>query len=356
MVTLPSSSVEVVGRVNEDGSEDVLTGDDTPTDIRRARLVVSSGPDTSGSASGAQPGKLTVTPSWSAKDPASSGYDEKLADGTYPSWYLMPQKLGADYLTGDAQATRFTNYSAGSNDAHGQAGHSACWGSSLDETSGNLAIGYKSQGSFLVDFRQVDTTPNENLGNITYKPANRTSTNGSPYDNNARGGISAVAPEGTFFMEQGNSNFYNTRCPGCYSNWAYYDKNTRWIYGSGFVDGSLRDKAGSIVDQVHNHSTYYHNYDYCYNWANGSPRYNSVGSYTYNTGAHLEMVQEITGDGFDAYYIKIKQQALSYLDKVTVEYSDGKKLVVEGDDIKQLLEGTTARYIMRRCFRHICRQ
>ena len=41
---------------------------------------------------------------------------------------------------------------------------------------------------------------------------------------------SSVAPETTFFMEQGNSNFYPTRCQGCYSNWSYYDKNSRWVH------------------------------------------------------------------------------------------------------------------------------
>lgn len=202
----------------------------------------------------------------------------------------------------------------------------------MDETSGDLAIGYKSQGSFLVDFRQVDTTPQTNLGNITYHPNWH-----SGYDPNpARAGVSSVAPETTFFMEQGNSNFYPTRCQGCYSNWSYYDKNSRWVYGSGFVDdGTYRDVAGNIDDQYHYHSgsNYYGNH-FCYDWANGNPRFNTVGSYTYNTGAHLEMVQDISGEGFDAYYVKIKQQALSYLDKVTVKFSDGQQMVIDGNTIR----------------------
>mgnify|MGYP007025244274 CR=1 FL=1 len=32
------------------------------------------------------------------------------------------------------------------------------------------------------------------------------------------------------------------------------------------------------------------------------------------------MVQDISGEGFDAYYVKIKQQALSYLAKGTVKF------------------------------------
>ena len=110
-------------------------------------------------------------------------------------------------------------------------------------------------------------------------------------------------------MEQGSSNFYNVRCPYYYhfGRYAYYDKNSRWVYGTGFYDdATYRDRAGSIIDQRHVHNTYYHRTDYCYEWANGSPRFNSVGSYTYNTGAHLEMVQKVIGEGFDAYYVKIK--------------------------------------------------
>ncbi len=271
-----------VTEVNGEKVEEVVTGDEVSTDIKRARLIVSSGPETAGDGSGATSKKVQLTPSWSKKDPAAAGYDANLADGTYPSWYLMPSKLdGTKYLTGDAQSTRFTNYSTGSNDGH-HYGHSDCWGSSVDETSGDLAIGYKSQGSFLVDFRQVDTTPQTNLGNITYHPNWH-----SGYDPNpARAAASSVAPETTFFMEQGNSNFYATRCPGCYSNWSYYDKNSRWVYGTGFYDNATyRDKAGNIDDQYHYHSgsNYYGNH-FCYDWAEGSPRFNSVGSYTYNTG------------------------------------------------------------------------
>ena len=319
--------------VNGEKVEEIVTGDDVPLDIKRVRLTVSSGPETSGDSS--TPVSITrqkLGPSWSVLDPASGVSDAKLINGTYPTWYPTPKKIdNAKYLTGDAQTTRFTNYSTGSNDGH-HYGHSGCWGSSVDETSGDLAIGYKSQGSFLVDFRQVDTTPQTNLGNITYHPNWHSGYDPSP----ARAGVSSVAPETTFFMEQGNSNFYPTRCQGCYSNWSYYDKNSRWVYGSGFVDdGTYRDVAGNIDDQYHYHSgsNYYGNH-FCYDWANGNPRFNTVGSYTYNTGAHLEMVQDISGEGFDAYYVKIKQQALSYLDKVTVKFSDGQQMVIDGNTIR----------------------
>ena len=46
------------------------------------------------------------------------------------------------------------------------------------------------------------------------------------------------------------------------------------------------------------------------------------------------MVQDISGEGFDAYYVKIKQQALSYLDKVTVKFSDGQQMVIDGNTIR----------------------
>ena len=200
--------------------------------------------------------KDAATKKPSADGLTATAYDERLTTGAYAAMDLMK---------GSKQANRFSNWSNGSNDGHGHAGHSSCWGSTLDETSGDLAIGYKSQGSFLVDFRQVDTTPQENLGNITYNPSGYIG-----YDNNARAGISSVAPEGTWFMEQGSSNFYNVRCPYYYhfGRYAYYDKNSRWVYGTGFYDdATYRDRAGSIIDQRHVHNTYYHRTDYCYEWA-----------------------------------------------------------------------------------------
>ena len=196
-------------KVNANGTEEIITGDDAPLDITRVRLVVSSGPVDTGADGPTTVVKHATTPSWSVKDAATkkpsadgltaTAYDERLTTGAYAAMDLMK---------GSKQANRFSNWSNGSNDGHGHAGHSSCWGSTLDETSGDLAIGYKSQGSFLVDFRQVDTTPQENLGNITYNPSGYIG-----YDNNARAGISSVAPEGTWFMEQGSSNFYNVRCP-----------------------------------------------------------------------------------------------------------------------------------------------
>ena len=270
--------------------EQIVTGDDAPLDLKRIRLVVSSGPDSSGGLDS----DLPLVP---------DADEEKSTEPDYDSWNL---------LTGTAQSARFTNYSVGSNDGHSHYGHTECWGNSLDETSGDLAIGYKGQGSFLVDFRQVDTDPTgypNALGTITNRGSN------------AYGTVTAAYPEGSFFMEQGLSSFYPTRCPSCYSNWAYFDKNSRWVYGTKAVGAGSTDPAaaGNIDWQEHYHRQYYGGH-YCYDWANGNPKYNSIGSYTYNTGAHLEMVQDLSGDGFDAYYIKIKRQALSYIDKVTVKY------------------------------------
>ena len=121
-----------------------------------------------------------------------------------------PDVTDGSLLKGDPEANRFTNYNSGSNDGHHQ-GHSSCWGSSADEGSGDLAIGYKAQGSFLVDFRQVDTEPNaagRGLGNTT-----------------------GNWPEGTSYMQQGNSGYFTNICTTC-NNWAYHDRTYHWMYGS----------------------------------------------------------------------------------------------------------------------------
>ena len=110
--------------VNGEKVEEIVTGDDVPLDIKRVRLTVSSGPETSGDSS--TPVSITrqkLGPSWSVLDPASGVSDAKLINGTYPTWYPTPRKIdNAKYLTGDAQTTRFTNYSTGSNDGHDELG------------------------------------------------------------------------------------------------------------------------------------------------------------------------------------------------------------------------------------------
>ncbi len=67
-----------------------------------------------------------------------------------------------------------------------------------------------------------------------------------------------------------------------------------------------------------------------------------VGPETYNSGMVLHMTQKIPNEYFDSYYIKVRRQAAEYLDQLRVTYSDGKQLVVEGSQIKELLEGTDA--------------
>ncbi len=212
---------------------------------------------------------------------------------------------------GTRSDTRFTHWSDGSNDSH-HYGHSGCWGSTIDETSGSLAIGYKAQGSFLVDFRQVDTTPPA-LGA-------RSSSTGTVY------------PEFTSYMEQGFSNDWTYRCPGhYYNNW--YHNGCGWHTSWGAYS-TTRYAYGSLDDNTTG-SIYYLGGGNNAIYSRGQARYNTVGSYTYNTGAHLQMVQNLSGDSFDAYYIKVKKQALQYLNKVTVNFDDGKSMVVDGEDIRQ---------------------
>ena len=96
--------VGLVRETEENGEkiEEIVTGDDVPMDIKRVRLIVSSGPETSGDSS--TPVSITrqkLGPSWSVLDPASGVSDAKLIDGTYPTWYGQPQKIdNARYLTG----------------------------------------------------------------------------------------------------------------------------------------------------------------------------------------------------------------------------------------------------------------
>ena len=210
-------------------------------------------------------------------------------------------------IQGEKQNNRFTNWSNGSNDSH-HYGHSGCWGSSLDETSGSLAIGYKAQGSFLVDFRQVDTTPG------------------------AIGQVTGVAPEATTYMEQGYSRDWTYRCPGHYYN-SWYHSGCGWHTAWGAYS-TTRYALASLNDNATGNNFYLGGGNNAI-YSQGVPRYQMVGSYTYNTGAHLQMVQTITGDGFDAYYIKVKKQALSYLDKMTVNFTDGKSMVLTGDEIRR---------------------
>ena len=80
--------------VNGEKVEEIVTGDDVPMDIKRVRLTVSSGPETSGDSS--TPVSITrqkLGPSWSVLDPASGVSDAKLINGTYPTWYGQPKKI-----------------------------------------------------------------------------------------------------------------------------------------------------------------------------------------------------------------------------------------------------------------------
>ena len=52
---------------------------------------------------------------------------------------------------------------------------------------------------------------------------------------------------------------------------------------------------------------------------------------TYNTAAHVTLAQDLPEDGFDAYYIKIHPNALGYLERIEVRYSDGTTSVTTPD-------------------------
>ena len=75
-------------------------------------------------------------------------------------------------------------------------------------------------------------------------------------------------------------------------------------------------------------------------WAGRNLYY--VGPETYNSGMVVHLTQNIPNGYFDSYYLKVRRQAAEYLDKITVTYSDGKQLVVDGNQIKELLAGTDA--------------
>ncbi|MEE0706942.1 MAG: hypothetical protein UCH28_11265, partial [Adlercreutzia sp.] len=211
---------------------------------------------------------------------------------------------------------RFTTDATGSNvegSNHGHhPGHSGCWGSSADEGSGDISIGYKGQGSFLVDFRQVTTTPSA-LNQVT----------------------ADIKPESTSYMEQGYSNIWYKQCPnhsGC-----YWSKVFRHVYGtpsSWITSSNQYANSASSIWAIGGYHGYWGSC-YHYEYQNGNQHYDTVGGMTYNTGAHLQIVQNIKGNGFDAYYLKIKAQALPYLDKVTVNFSKGNKIELTGQEIRQ---------------------
>ena len=77
-------------------------------------------------------------------------------------------------------------------------------------------------------------------------------------------------------------------------------------------------------------------------WEQNNRSMSYTGSKTYNSGMVLHMSQNVPNGYFDSYYIKIRRKAAAYVDKITVTYSDGKKLEVEGSKIKELLGGTSA--------------
>ena len=247
-------------------------------------LVSEAGTDESGSATKAVVALIVSTGNGTGG--GTGGGDDVVVDvplygeEDYDSWNI---------LKGTAQTQRFTNYTSGSNDSH-HYGHNGCWGSSRDENEGTINIGYKGIGSFLTDFRQVDTTPG------------------------AAGVVTTVQPEGTSYMEQGYSNLWNIACPGT-GGWPHWStRNTSWrhIYGS-----TTNDATGNLYN------------------TSGNTHYESVGSVTYNTGANLKLTQSFNTGAFDAYYVKIRQQALKYINAVTVNYKNGSSFTVSGTDIRR---------------------
>ncbi|MEE0706949.1 MAG: hypothetical protein UCH28_11300, partial [Adlercreutzia sp.] len=109
------------------------------------------------------------------------------------------------------------------------------------------------------------------------------------------------------------------------------------------LDVGYKSQVSLLADfrQVNNNWDGYYP-EYTCHLETASNGYNWVGPETYNSGMVMHMTQDMPEGYFDSYYLKIRRNAAYYVDKITVHYSDGETMEVEGSQIKELLGGTTA--------------
>lgn len=127
-----------------------------------------------------------------------------------------------------------------------------------------------------------------------------------------------------------------------------YTLDFRQKAGTGSINGST---AADIETDCH----YEQQWNYYYN----NPAddlytnyYHTIDSRTYNSAAEVEFIQNLDHNAFDAYYVRVRAQALPYMRSITVVYGDGSsftvdKAALDAAGLNSVATGTDGRKYLR---------